>query len=584
MSVLRISTFGGMVPRLGKRNLPETAAQTARNAKLLSGELRAWNGLLTLSPVEHAEPATVFHFEFLGGDYFISFDEKTYVVQSPLLNDTLQRLYWSNSTGVWQNTKQRIIDGDPAYKVGVPTPDISPVALIPSGGTVEFAETRVYVLTFVSGFGEEGPPSGPKTVTVNTDGTLTITGLNTVPAPPVGYDNITKLRLYRTITTTSGVDYRFVAEWNVGSAPASYVDAVSNDTLSTNPLLESYSWEPPPEGLTGLTVVGGYLVGFVGRRVYASVPYRPWAWPTEYQTAVEDEIVTLGAYATTVVVATNGNPYVIVGATPDAVSLNKIKAVLPCLSENSLVSTVQSVLYASENGVVSVSDAGVNIVSAPYVTRDEWLRDYSPTTIKAAVFQDRYLAYYSATEGFMLGFDDVSTAFTDISGDAVSSVDTSSLTGQAMIGSQGSVYAFDDDRYARYTYTWRSKPFMSPKPQNFGILQVRGDFTLDLRQTNTVLVGNSSLYGGALVGAIPYAAEGGDVAVGEEVIVPVAQTVGVKIYADGVLRWTGAVASEAPVRLPSGFKGVHWEVEISGSAPVYSVTLASTGKALEQTP
>jgi hypothetical protein len=153
-----------------------------------------------------------------------------------------------------------------------------------------------------------------------------------------------------------------------------------------------------------------------------------------------------------------------------------------------------------------------------------------------------------------------------------------------MIGSNGEVYAFDDDRYARFTYTWKSKPFMSPKPQNFGVLQVRGDFSLELRETTTVLVGNSSLYGGALIGAIPYAAEGGDVAVGSESIVDVPQSVAVKVFADGVLRWTGAVSSEDPVRLPSGFKAVHWEVEISGSAPVYSVTLASTGKALEQTP
>ena len=584
MSVLRISTFGGMVPRLGKRNLPDRAAQTARNAKLLSGELRAWNGQLPLSPVEHPEPATVYHFEYLGGDYFISFDELTYVVQSPLLNDSLQRLYWSNTTGVWQNTKERIINGDPAYRVGVPQPDSTSMVLTPSGGTVAFAEDRVYVLTFVSGFGEEGSPSGPKSVTVNTDGTLTITGLDAVPAPPVNFDNVTKLRLYRTISTTAGVDYRFVAEWDVGTAPASWVDSVSNDTVSTNPLLESYSWEPPPDGLTGLTTVGGYLVGFVGRRVYASVPYRPWAWPTEYQTAVEDPIVALGAYAYTVVVATTGNPYVIVGATPDAVSLNKIKAVLPCLSPSSLVSTVQNVLFASENGIVSVSDAGVSVVSAPFLTRDEWLRDYSPRTIKAAVFQDRYLAYFNDTQGFMLGFDDVETAFTQISGVAVSSVDTSALTGQAMIGSQGQVFAFDDDRYARTAYVWRSKPFMSTKPENFGILQVRGDFSVDLRQVETSIVGNSSLFGGALIGAIPYAAEGGDVVVGAEVIVPTAQSVGIKVYADGVLRWTGAVSSERPVRLPSGYKAVHWEVEISGSAPVYSVTLASTGKALEQAP
>lgn len=587
---VKIEMFGGMVPRLGVRNLPDGAAQVARNAKLLSGELRAWNGLLPLSPVDPTEPVTVFHFEYLSGDYFMSFSELTWVANSPLLNDAQERIYWTNSTGVWQNTKPRIIAGDPPYKVGVPAPT-GALTGSTAGGTPALAETRIYAATYITGFGEEGPPSSSLTLTGNADGTWTINGLNAL-APPAGtWDNLTKLRLYRTITTETGVDFRQVNEWTLGTRPASYNDTLTNTEVSVAPVLESYSWEPPPEGMTGLTVASGFMVGFVDRRVYASVPYRPWAWPTEYQVGVEDDVVALGAYGSTVVVGTTGNPYIIVGATPDAVSLQRLKAVLPCVSPGSLVSTVGSVIYASENGLVSISDAGVDIITKSHLTRDEWLRDYSPRTIKAAVFQDRYIAYHSQTDGFMLGFDDPSTALTRLSGVGVTSVNTSALTGQAMIGVGSVVYAFDDDTATRAVYTWKSKPFQLPKPANFGVLQLRGTFTIDITTDPGTGGGtadsigsmfNAGMFNASLLNSSAEVGSGPAPPAPDPT--PTLSPIAVKVYGDNVLRWTGLVSDERPVRLPSGFKCTYWEVEVSGSAPLASIVLAATGKALEVVP
>jgi hypothetical protein len=49
-----------------------------------------------------------------------------------------------------------------------------------------------------------------------------------------------------------------------------------------------------------------------------------------------------------------------------------------------------------------------------------------------------------------------------------------------------------------------------------------------------------------------------------------------KVYADGTLMHTEAVANERPFRLPSGFKAREWQIELSGTAEITSAMLAST--------
>jgi hypothetical protein len=58
----------------------------------------------------------------------------------------------------------------------------------------------------------------------------------------------------------------------------------------------------------------------------------------------------------------------------------------------------------------------------------------------------------------------------------------------------------------------------------------------------------------------------------------------VKIYGDGLLRWEGDIGDELPHRLPSGYKAVKWEIEISGDVPLYSAVMATTAKELALVP
>jgi hypothetical protein len=62
------------------------------------------------------------------------------------------------------------------------------------------------------------------------------------------------------------------------------------------------------------------------------------------------------------------------------------------------------------------------------------------------------------------------------------------------------------------------------------------------------------------------------------------QFVHVKVYGDGILRWEGDIDSERPYRLPSGYKAVKWEVEISGDVPLFSAVMATTAKELALVP
>ncbi|MEF4262402.1 hypothetical protein U9Z10_23490, partial [Escherichia coli] len=69
-AAIRITLFGGIVPRLADRGLPDNAAQFAMNAKLFSGELRAWNNLRALATLPISNAKTVYHYTYNGTDQY----------------------------------------------------------------------------------------------------------------------------------------------------------------------------------------------------------------------------------------------------------------------------------------------------------------------------------------------------------------------------------------------------------------------------------------------------------------------------------------------------------------------------------
>lgn len=618
-AAIRISLFGGIIPRLARRGLPDNAAQFAMNAKLYSGELRSWNQLRQVGTSSVTGTRTVFHYRYAGQDRYLTFAYDADVVKAPLVNETLERIYWTGPNGPKVTTTAAIEAGQPPFDLGIPGPPQA-VTVTPSGGTAQNATSRVYVLIWVSAFGEEGQASPPAIASGNSDGTWTIGNLQ--QAPPANR-NITHARLYRTVTSPTGVDYRQVVEWPIASVPATYDDTQLDVAIADNPVLQSLEWSAPPATLQGLIgVAGGYLAGFVGRTVRLSVPYYPHAWPEDYSYAVEDTIVGLGTFGNTVVVLTEGRPYLLVGPSPDAMSLQKLEAVQPCLSKRSIVNTVAGIMFASTDGLVLVdgtANTGV-IASRNWVTKDEWLALFLPRSIQASVYQDRYLAFYTDELGFTVGFDDPVTGWTQLQEQNVQSVDLDTLTGQTLVtvsdpgGGNDLICEWDDDTTEQVQYTWRSKPFMQNKPVNFGAMQLRASFVgssgpvpppppipvgthfgMGVTAINggyrTTLLPSATPETGGSINGPPAWQMLGITFNGQPLVAPGVQptdhaptAIAVKVYGDNVLRWFGAVEDEMPVRLPSGYKAYLWEVEVQGVSPLFSITLADTVKNLENLP
>ena len=586
MGAMRIAVFGGRVPRLAPRLLPESAAQHAMNTRLTSGELRPWWQPLKLTTLDEQYPRSVYRYLHNGERKFIAFPRYTTVLESALINDAFDRIYYSNVDGFFITTKGDIDNNVAAARVGVPTPAVPMFDVDVTGGDQTLTVTRVYLITLVSKYGEESAPGAPITVSAPVNGTWTINGLDSLFYDTALYPNVTHLRVYRTITSAGGVDYRIAHEIDVNALPATMTDSTEDTDLAAAPVLDSLTWSPPPEGLQGvIPMSGGFNVGFKDRTVYFSEPYYPHAWPEDYQLAVEDDIVALGQYGNTVVIATKGKVGVAIGTHPAAMSLVTDGKNVPCLSRESLVSTVGTVLFASEEGLISVSDSGVQNITQAFLTRDEWQR-ISPATLKGAVYENRYLGFYSSSMGFAFQFDDPLTAWTDVQHPGISGVVVDLTTSRTLLLSDRDVLEWEGDTGNPMTFVWRSRPLQMSKPLNFGALQVRGAFRsvqagrpLQYPTPNPVLDDPLGLNTEDINDGEPI-----DGPAVTNTYDPIYGGVLVRVFADGDLQWEGLITSEAMERLPSGYKGVEYEVEVSGSVPINSVALGTTAKALEEVP
>lgn len=587
MTILRVSGFGGIVPRLGKRLLPDNNAQYALNSKLFSGELRSWQAPKLLATFDsHPNLADVYHYRHFGSltDYYIPFDRRTDVVKAPIINDAYGRLYWTDGVQFTITTMSDVEASIPGQPVGVPAPTFGTTPTVtPSGGTAP-NETRVYLFILVSKYGEEGAPANASTITVSgkPDGTWTIANMNTLATGALN-PNITKLRMYRTVTGATTVQYREVVEWTIGSIPSTYNDTMPNTTLAVQPALQSLNWTPPPADLQGLCPgPGGMLTAFKGRTLYFSQPYFPHAWPTDYQLAVVDDIVAIGWVGTLLVVGTTGRPALVSGSTPTTLGLQTFGEVIPCLSRDGFVGTSGTCFYPSLDGLFSIGPDGVTNVSNTFATRKDWLERFSPSTISGAVYQARYNGFYSSQLGFSLGFDDATTGLTDLQLDGVKRMKNSAVDNSAHLIIGNKLYQWDGDASSPLLYVWRTKPFVVPKPCNMGVIQLRGDFIDGSVAPPTPPPVTIDPHGYAINDRVVNDAPINGIGVQQQS--QASDTIGIKIYGDDKLRWTGVVRSEEPINLPSGYKAVQWEVEVSGTLSVFSVVLAGNRKELEDVP
>lgn len=414
-----------------------------------------------------------------------------------------------------------------ATRVGTPEYDVTAQATVPTNAVVE---SRSYVYTYVSAYGEEGPPSAPSVlVDARVGQSVTVSGMSVAPG---GNYNITLKRIYRTVTGSAGLaEFQFVAEIPV--ATTSYADNVASSALGE--ILPSETWTPPPAGLKGMRVTAnGFMVGFKDKSVYGSEPFLPHAWPAKNSNSVAARIVGIGVAQQSIYVLTDSFPYVVTGIDPSALSAEKLEIPQACVSKRSIVETGDGVLYASPDGIISLGSRMANLTET-ILNRKQW-QEYNPSSIHAYFHERRYFAFYTKTSGTrgLLIFDfsgtaPVMTTCTLGASSEVLAAYHDALTDTLYLASAGTIQRLNASA-SPMTGRWRSKLWRLERPVAMAAANVRAS----------------------------------------------AYPVTFRLYGDGLLRATISVLRDGPFRLPSGFMCQEWEFEVEGTAEVYAAQMASS--------
>jgi hypothetical protein len=405
MTAISVKQFGGIKPIISARMLGANEAQTALNAKLVSGSLLPMKGATTLQALQSSNPATIFRYGTSSTEtnYWLEFAQDTDVMRSPIAQDQYDRLYWTNGSGVPRYAPNSMIlqAGSGAYprasyQLGIPAPTTAPtLSSTTAPATSDTPETRTYVTTYVSAYGEEGPPSpAANLVTIKPDTSVTLT----LPGNPSGSYNITLVRIYRSSAVGSSAQFQFVDE--VPVANGSYTDSKLQSALGE--VLPSTDWVAPPAGLKGLRLMAnGAAVGFVGKTLYFSEPYLPHAWPHEYP--IDYDIIGIATYGQYVAVITTSFPYLFNGIDPAAMSSSKLPLPQAGTSKRSIIETGNGVLYSSPDGMVEIGTTN-DVVTRGIFSREQW-QAYNPSSIEAYTYNGRIHCFYNNGTRGVLVFD-----------------------------------------------------------------------------------------------------------------------------------------------------------------------------------
>src|SRR5262249_32638170 len=449
-------------------------------------------------------------------------------------------------------------------------------------GSSVFA-ARAYVYTWVTAYGEEGPPSEPALVNGWSNGVWQIDVFTPPPEDMGVRRNITKTRIYRTISNQSGMaTYYLVAEIPV--TQASYIDTIDDATVAINLQLVSLYWFEPPADLQGIAAFpNGITVGFRSNEVWFSEAYRPHACPPGYVLTTEFPVVGVGVCGQAIVVCTQGTPYLINGVNPGAMALTKINLTEPCLHRASIVSTDTTVLYVSQNGLIQISQSGQGSnISEGWITRERWQSLTPQKHVRAIKHMTSYFAFGADTNdlpirqgytvelsqedqvsftvwpqagGHRLGFEQLSSP----NGFDIVNVEVDAWTGVALLVQNGGVYQYDftDQSPVVVPYKWRSKVYQPLSKKNFAAFRVW--FTVP--NTTPSQVARNTSEPQPVLGPNQYGI--------------------VRIYKDGQLWTTRELRSSGELlRIYSGSVAEQWQFEIESRVNVSNMQVATSAKEL----
>ena len=527
---IAISGFKGMIPGIHARALPEDHGVIAESVRLDDG---------TLTPIRGERRVFTFDSDVRSFIRHPSGDWMGFTTVVKAANGAVDatRVY------VTGNGEPKVFTSSTeSMNLRLDPPTTRPRARIISGVVdQDIATESVYVYTFITELGEESAPSRLSNRIKWSPGVqIEIYGLPAAsPNPERG---LTGMRLYRSITDALGATTLYFLD-EVGFS-STYVDDTDESSEVTGEPIPSTDYDRPPVGMQGITSMpNGMMAAFRGRELMFCEPYIHHAWPIKYRLRVDYPIVGLGAFGSSIVILTEGMPYVAQGTHPDSMVMEKIEMDLPCVAARGIVDMGYAVIYPSTDGLVQVGNGGAQMISGPLFKREVWA-SMRPETFIASKANGRYVFSYLPqaardedetkmvrrlgmidTSGVQPFFITDDAQFTHMEHE----IKTGHLFG--LFEGRG-VVRWDDLTQPYKRMRWRSKEIHLPTPTNFGAIRVDGDDDP-----------NSDLY--------------------------------CRVFCGKGARLVREIRGRNKVeRLPSGFTEEVWQIEIEGFMPITAVFLA----------
>lgn len=398
MPYLKLTEFGGLLPRIPSHNLPKALSQVAEDVDLARGTLRPWRTDKKVSDKTG-------HSIFVDRCCYLTSDN-CHATFSRIDTDC-QFIVASGIADYPVIQKRDKACNDNWVRLGFPIELPAPNAQFLGGIGNDFnTELRQYIYTLVDEFGFESSPSLPSdAIYAHNDYQVVISG---IPTDIQGYA-ISSVRLYCAVTPLdygdpkANYDAHFLLVDELPFGTGSYVHQ-AHSVYGEECLTEEY--EPPHECMTDIHYCGnGQLGGLVKSELWLSEPLKPHAFPEAYR---------YGRFKGNPIrfLATEKVGYVLTDEYPAVIQLQEppqqhgqrevviIDETLPIISYQSACIYNGSCFYATKDGLVMLSGNQAKVISSELYSQDQWLALCPWTMI--GVVHDGYYFGFTETQSIRL--------------------------------------------------------------------------------------------------------------------------------------------------------------------------------------
>lgn len=598
---MRLTTFSGLVPKLDGQDLPPDAALVAENCDLYAGRIDPFpvpGGNIPLVGVDgwsfEGEPLTIYK----AGPAWVAWPKHVFVVPDPANRAGAHSFLYVEDGELRRSSAEWIANKRGYVPVGVAAPELAPQAVAAAGVCADLdfpalscvapceggsnpdaapGEIRAYLLTYVTELGEESAPSPPtEPVVVHEGEGVVLLDPNQPPA------HVNRRRWYRAVAGSEGLaTWLFAGETDVDTM--AFTDCA--DALGLGHPMDTETHLAPPDCLDGVALLGDTSVAvWSGNQFWVSEPRLPHAYPPEWRRQVpQDRIVTMAGVTPSLegettylgYITTTGRPYFVAGTLPEQISVHEYAFDYPALTARAWTVVEGSFVYASQYGLVALSQGSVAVLMDQFVTDIEWAA-LGPRALHLHHWNGR-LWGFNPDKSFVL-------TLSSIREDRPSSfVELTLHPSAAHGGPDGLMLALGNGLQkwgagtGRMQARWRSRTFTMPGQWWPSALKVVSDSYRPSRKDHeasrryeqwTARYGADRLP--AFLDAHP------EYRSSEPWLASNKGCVRAVIWSDGVKLVDRVVPSNKPVRLPRRRRGIDWEFEIITRAPVREVHLETS--------